>query len=604
VLASSGGRISYLLLRGTSPEFSYAEVSQVPGAQAALGKAVAALVAPGGSQAGSPSRELAGFDIGFVLMRAPLDDNLASVLAGVPGLTQVSMCSAACASTSTSAFDLWRLTSLPSRVSVVEPNGTVVAIPSGPVGVAGARVPASGGTVLLAEPAGGWSAAVDGHALTPVPSPAGAWAQAFRLPPGGGTLTIARSTLWHYMLTVLEIVAFLVVAGLALPGVRSAAEIEAAAEAQAVAPGDENELPPAGVGLGAAPGSRASSRATGARSRARALGLAAGTGRRGGPSGQPEAADRPPDADRAAPAGRAGVAAGSRRAGLAALAGRAGRSEGQAPDGPAADDRRTGRRHAAKAGRRAAGGGARATSDGAARAAGSAPEVFTTGRTDDARWPADPPTSRFAARSPGPPPAFGPRDPSAPRDRLAGRGGRVPLSPSGNFDAPESPGARTGASDGYLSPRAGGRSPSGSHAEIDYPVRSSGDRRSGRLPDRDYPSASGYEGGDRDSARGTGYGDDPAYPRGSHRRGGSGDAAGPPAPWADRSQPSSWPEDQPQQGWPQDQGRRRRPWPGQDTGDRDSQPPSGEGHRDSPGRRDRAGRRWPARDLDDREERR
>ena len=87
-------------------------------------------------------------------MRTPIDSSLASVLDGVPGLTGVSM---------TPQFDLWRLTDLPARVSVLEQNGTVVPVAAGPVGVAGASVPAAGGTVLLAEPAGNWSASVNGH---------------------------------------------------------------------------------------------------------------------------------------------------------------------------------------------------------------------------------------------------------------------------------------------------------------------------------------------------------------------------------------------------------------------------------------------------------
>ena len=607
VLASSGGRISYLLLRRSSPEFSYAEVSQAPAAEAALAKAVAALVAPGGSEAGSQSQQLAGFDIGFVLMRAPVDETLASVLDGVPGLTQVSMCSAQCASSATSAFDLWRLTSVPSRVSVAEPNGTVVPVQSGAVGVAGARVPAAGGTLMLAEPAGGWSAAVDGHGLTPVPSPAGAWAQAFRLPPGGGTLTVSRSALWHDMLMVLEIVAFLVVAGLALPGIRTAAEIEAAAEgAQASAPVAEPELAGVGAGAGAAQGSRVASRAKGARSRARARGRAAGTGSRPSVSAQPEAADRPQVS------GRAAAAAGSRRAALAALTGRSGRSGGAVPiGGSQADDRRGPRwRHDAGGGRRPADAPAKAAADGAAgRTAASATEVFTAGPA----WPADSPTSRFTAghpeNRPGRPTSVDPRDPAPRRDSFAGRGGRPPLSPSGTFDGPESPGS-AGASDSYSGPRVGGRSPSGSRSEIDYPVRRSGDRPSGygqrdnaqdpvgRLAGRDYPPADGYERGA--DARGTDQGDEPVRPRapGGHRRRGGQRSAGRGGRSEDRGQASSWPEDQSQQGWPQDHGRRGQPWPDQDQDDRDSQPPSGEIHHDRPGRRDRADRSWPAPDSD------
>ena len=41
----------------------------------------------------------------------------------------------------TPTFDLWRLASLPSRVSVVEPSGVVVPVSSGAIGVSGVRVP-------------------------------------------------------------------------------------------------------------------------------------------------------------------------------------------------------------------------------------------------------------------------------------------------------------------------------------------------------------------------------------------------------------------------------------------------------------------------------
>jgi GT2 family glycosyltransferase len=242
VLSSAGGHVSYLLLRGDSPNFSDPGITPNAAAQNALSNAVAELVAPGGGEAVDQAKLLADFDIGFVLMRAPLNQTLASQLDGVVGLTNVS---------TTATFDLWRLTDLPTRVSVVEANGTVVPISSGPVGVTGATAPASGGTLELAEPAGGWTAALNGHALTPVASPAGSWAQAFRLPPGGGTLSISRSGLGHDLLTALELILFLIVAALALPGVRSAAEIEAAG---AHAGGAGEDVRASGAGRGSAAG--------------------------------------------------------------------------------------------------------------------------------------------------------------------------------------------------------------------------------------------------------------------------------------------------------------------------------------------------------------
>ncbi|MGH3394130.1 MAG: glycosyltransferase family 2 protein, partial [Streptosporangiaceae bacterium] len=215
ILSRPGSGISYQLLRGTGLNLGDAELAPVPAAESALRTAVAALAAPGGGQAVDQAQALARFDIGFVLLRAPVDPTLARTLDAVTGLRPVSM---------TASFDLWRLATMPSRVSVLEGSGAVVPVASGPVNVSGAAAPAAGGTLLLAEPAGGWQATLNGHALTSVPSPAGSWAQAFRLPSGGGTLDIGRSELGHELALALELLAALVVAALALPGVRSAAE--------------------------------------------------------------------------------------------------------------------------------------------------------------------------------------------------------------------------------------------------------------------------------------------------------------------------------------------------------------------------------------------
>ena len=224
ILSTHGSGVSYQLLRGTGLNLGDAELAPVPAAQSALRTAVAALAAPGGGQAVDQAQALARFDIGFVLMRAPVDPTLARSLDAVTGLRSVSM---------TASFDLWRLATMPSRVSVLENNGAVVPVASGPVNVSGATAPAAGGTLLLAEPAGGWQATLNGHALTAVPSPAGSWAQAFRLPSGGGTLDISRSELGHELALALELLAALVVAVLALPGARSTAEAAAGAEAGA-----------------------------------------------------------------------------------------------------------------------------------------------------------------------------------------------------------------------------------------------------------------------------------------------------------------------------------------------------------------------------------
>ena len=185
VLRSDGSQVSYTLLRGASPSLGDADLTPAPAAQHALNATVAALVAPNGGEAVDQGQQLAQFGIGFVLLPAPVNQNLARLLDGVAGLQRVS---------ATSAFAVWRVSELPARVRVVEATGTVVGLPSGPTGMSGVSAPAAGGTLELAEPACGWEATLNGKPLAPVASSAGSWAQAFRLPPGGGMLEIGHTS--------------------------------------------------------------------------------------------------------------------------------------------------------------------------------------------------------------------------------------------------------------------------------------------------------------------------------------------------------------------------------------------------------------------------
>ena len=210
VLRSDHGRISYLLLRGPSPSLADAALSAPPAADATLSRVVAALTTPDGGLAVSQSQLLADFDIGYVLVEAPIDQQLSGLLDNVSGLRPYS---------TTSNYAIWQLITAPARVTVLEPNGTVFPVASNPVGVSAASVPATGGTLMLAEPAGAWSASVNGQPLTPVASPAGSWAQAFKLPPGGGVLSVSHSGLVHDLWLIFETLALLAAIGLALPGV-------------------------------------------------------------------------------------------------------------------------------------------------------------------------------------------------------------------------------------------------------------------------------------------------------------------------------------------------------------------------------------------------
>jgi hypothetical protein len=220
------GTVGYSVLRDTDPLIGASELATSPAAQRALNLSVAALTAPYGGSVQDQGRSLAQLGIGYVLLPVPIDTNLARLLDGVPGLRPVSQ---------TSAFALWRVTGTSARVRVVEPSGAVVPVPSGAVSVTVAKAPAAGGTLVLAEPAGGWSAALNGHPLTPLAAPVDGWAQGFRLPPGGGSLTVGHSQLSRLGIVLLEGLAVAVVVGLGLPGARVAGEADEGAAAASAA---------------------------------------------------------------------------------------------------------------------------------------------------------------------------------------------------------------------------------------------------------------------------------------------------------------------------------------------------------------------------------
>jgi GT2 family glycosyltransferase len=350
VLRQDGGQISYTVLRGAGPSLGEPDLAPDPVTGKALDRAVATLVAPSGGDAADQAAGLAAFDIGYVLMPAPVNADLARLMDGVAGLRPVS---SPPASGSTPAFELWRLAQTPARVRVVRPDGTITALPSGRLGVNGAAAPEAGGTLELAEPSGGWSASLNGHALTAVPSPAGAWAQAFRLPPGGGTIIISRPGTVRDAALLAELLLLIVVGTLALPGIGAGAAAPAAARGRRpeAAPGTSAPRPadPARR-VPALAGARAGGTAAASGATTSAGTVSAGTGPSGtGPAGAAATGSVDPAAVAgtavigAAAAGAVGAgeaaAAGSRAAGGRAAAKGRGRAKGR----PRLPGRRAGR---------------------------------------------------------------------------------------------------------------------------------------------------------------------------------------------------------------------------------------------------------------------
>ncbi len=212
VLRQAGGALSYAVLRDADPLLGEPELAQAASSTRALDGVVASLSAAGGGDAGDTGHALSQFDIGYVLLPAPIDQALARQLDAAAGLEPL---------TQASSYYLWQVSGTVARVRVLVAGGTAVAVPSGPVGVNAVIAPDTSGTLVLAEPAGGWSATLNGKPLRRLAAPVDGWAQGFVLPAGGGRLIITRSATARDVSLGGEAAALLAVFVLALPGTRS-----------------------------------------------------------------------------------------------------------------------------------------------------------------------------------------------------------------------------------------------------------------------------------------------------------------------------------------------------------------------------------------------
>jgi GT2 family glycosyltransferase len=244
VLRQGDGVLSYTVLRNTDPVLGEPELAEAPSATQALDAVVASLDAAASGDAGDAGQALSQFDIGYVLLPAPVDQSLAHQLDTAAGLVPL---------TKAPAYDLWQVTGPVARVRVISADGAVLPVPSGPIG-AQAVIPAgTSGTLVLAEAAGGWSATLNSKPLAKLAEPVDGWAQGFVLPAGGGQLVITRDETPRDLSLALEAAAVLVVFALALPGTRSAAP-RPAADAEAWADPDAAPAPSSRRDRGRRPG--------------------------------------------------------------------------------------------------------------------------------------------------------------------------------------------------------------------------------------------------------------------------------------------------------------------------------------------------------------
>ena len=236
VVRQDGGVLAYTVLRNTDPVLGEPELVADSSATQALDGVVGSLDAAASGDAGDTGQALSRFDIGYVLLPAPIDQALAHQLNGAAGLVPLTVAP---------AYDLWQVAGTVARVRVIGSDGTVVPVPSGPIGVQADVAPGTGGMLVLAEPAGGWSATLNGRPLVKLATPVDGWAQGWILPAGGGRLVIGRDETARNVSLAVEAVAVLVVFALALPGIRSAVLAPAPAPSAEAEPGPEPEAIPA-----------------------------------------------------------------------------------------------------------------------------------------------------------------------------------------------------------------------------------------------------------------------------------------------------------------------------------------------------------------------
>ena len=151
--------LDYTVVRQGDPTLGEPELTTDSAAEQALSRQVAALGAPDGADAGDPGLVLGSFGIRWVLLPGPVDPALAERLDAALGLDAL---------TSSSSYDLWQVSGPVARARVIAADGTVTPLTANQVSMSGTTAPAGGGTLVLAEPYGGWTATLNGRALRPV----------------------------------------------------------------------------------------------------------------------------------------------------------------------------------------------------------------------------------------------------------------------------------------------------------------------------------------------------------------------------------------------------------------------------------------------------
>ena len=223
------------MLRGTSPGIGDERLRPPAAARNRLADQVAELA--GGRSSSSLNR--LGIQYVFVRLADPVKGAaLVQRLDGLPDLVKLSR---------NGKFAMWRLAVPGGRLMLLD-GPKLTPIVSNEVG-ARIVIPAGGPgrKLLLAEPAGGWTATLGGNGLKPVV--ADGWATSWDVPASGGLFELSRGEkLWHLWIALQSIGVFLVIV-LALPGGEVTAAAGRERERRRIRRRDAPEPEPEPVGI-------------------------------------------------------------------------------------------------------------------------------------------------------------------------------------------------------------------------------------------------------------------------------------------------------------------------------------------------------------------
>ncbi|GGK65067.1 integral membrane regulatory protein [Sphaerisporangium melleum] len=218
--SGADGLLTFTVLRGRTPLIGETELPVPDALRRRLSDLVAGVISGRG---GDDAVALASYGVRFVAVPGPVDAKVRRSLDADPALTRVNL---------SPNGGLWRMVAPLGRVYLQGKDGGRTPVPyTEPAGggIAVTVPPGEPGrTLVLAEPAGGWTATAGGS--SPAARTIDGWAQGFEPPAAGGRVTIEYGASWHRIWLWAQLAIVVLVLVLASPGARGAEITEEYAE--------------------------------------------------------------------------------------------------------------------------------------------------------------------------------------------------------------------------------------------------------------------------------------------------------------------------------------------------------------------------------------